>query len=255
LGVSPPGRATQGRSWRTGGKHLLETVQMARSRFHFTHSRPLRFTGPLFFARSSAQALSATLLALSAAGELSPQAKRATAKQRSPTANSATRVSPPASLRLRLCGPSCSGRALARLRLRHHPAEARWVSADAAADHGFSLLPAPRLSAEATFCLEAAILHTSSTPHIHIVNIYDCTARWLCTESSKQCLYTHCNAQNQMLTSARWMKPVLVLACAETLVLSTCPPHTAAPGVAVVLQLSLPSSSPTQEASELRRLS
>jgi hypothetical protein len=188
LGVSPPGRAAQGRSWRTGGKHLLETVQTARSRFHFTHSRPLRFTGPLFFARSSAQALSATLLALSAAGELSPQAKRATAKQRSPTANSATPVSPPASLRLRLCGPSCSGRALARLHRRHHPAEARWASAAATAAHGFSLLPAPCLSAEAAFRIRSG--YPTPLTSVHIVNVHRCTAIWLCRESSKQCLYT-----------------------------------------------------------------
>jgi len=119
-------------------------------------------------ARSSAQALFATLLALSAAGKRSPQAERATAKQRSATAIGATPVSPPASLRLRLCGPSCSGRALARLRRRHHPAKARWASAAAAAAHGFSLLPAPRLSAEVAFLLEAAILHPSHPYRQHL---------------------------------------------------------------------------------------
>ena len=46
MGVSPPGRAAQGRNWRTGGKRLLDTIQTARSRFHFTHSRPLCLTGP-----------------------------------------------------------------------------------------------------------------------------------------------------------------------------------------------------------------
>jgi len=54
LGVSPPGHAAQGRSWRTGGKHLPGTTQTTRSRFHFIHSRPLRLTGPLF-ARSQPQ--------------------------------------------------------------------------------------------------------------------------------------------------------------------------------------------------------
>jgi hypothetical protein len=77
-------------------------------------------------------------------------------------------------------------------------------------------------------------------PLIHIVNVYRCTARWLCRESSKQCLYTHCNAENQMLSSARWMKPVPVPACAETLVLSACPPRSLRAGkrVAVLLQRS-----------------
>ena len=148
-GASPPGHAAQGSSWRTGGKHLLEVIQTARSRFHFTHSRPLCLTGPLF-ARSQRGAGTVChplgslccwrAVTSGEAGDC--KAALCYSKQRDA-------VSPPASLRLHLCGPSCCGRALARLRRRHHPAEARLASAAAAAAHGFSLLPAPRLSAEA----------------------------------------------------------------------------------------------------------